>query len=110
MNSFLTHWKSTVTGLLSAAIAILTPIDTLLAANDLSVGAGIHWSTLSPITKVGIGVNTSLAILRGVMGAITKDVGTVPAVIPGQPGIQNVPAHEIPDDPAAKVVIPASDK
>lgn len=100
----LKDWKSTVTGLLSGAIAILAPINLLLGANDLSSGAGIHWSTLSPLTKIGIGVNTVLGICRSIMGIITKDADQVPALVPGQ-GIQNVPAHPEPDDPNAIAVM-----
>lgn len=99
----LKDWKSTVTGILSGTIAFLTPIDALLAANDLSVGAGIHWSTLSTITKIAIGVNATLGICRAWMGIITKDADQVPAQVPGL-GIQNVPAHPVPDDPTAKAI------
>lgn len=101
----LKDWKSTTTGLLSSAIALLTPINGLLAGNDLSSGAGIHWSTLSPITKIALGVNAALAICRGIMGIISKDPDQVPALVPGQ-GIQNVPAHPVPDDPNAIAVVP----
>lgn len=97
-------WKSTAAGILSFLIATLTTVSALLAGNDLSAGGGI--GTVHVATWVVIGVNASLALCRTWVGLITKDADTVTAIVPGQPGIQNVPAHPIPDDPTAKVVVP----
>jgi hypothetical protein len=94
MNTILTHWKSSVSGLLTATLAtsaafLAPPLNTLIPAKWV-----LYLGAAQIIGKVWIGL-------------ISQDAGTVQAVIPGQPGIQTVPSHEIPDDPKA-VVIPAS--
>lgn len=96
-------WKSTAAGILSFLIATLTTVSALLAGNDLSAGGGI--GTVHIATWVVIGVNGALALCRTWVGLITKDADTIPAIVPGQPGVQNVPAHPVPDNPAAKPVL-----
>lgn len=106
MNNFLTHWKSTTAGILSFLITTLTTISALLAGNDLSAGGGI--ATIHKSTEIVIGVNVGLALCRAWLGLITKDAGTVTAVTPANPVPHTELSTEIPIDPKAVVVAPAS--
>jgi hypothetical protein len=42
-----------------------------------------------------------LVVLRVVSGHLQNDAGSTPALVPGVAGVQQVPSHEIPDNPAA---------
>jgi hypothetical protein len=77
-----THWKTTVMGLIGAAIAVLMGITT--------VPAGSKW------------IAYALAGLSALLGSIQKDAGTTEALMPGSLTPQAVPSHEDPDDPTAK--------
>jgi hypothetical protein len=98
MNKFisngLTHWKSTVSGFLT-----ITLITTSVLATLPQVMA--HPKTLGIV----LGVQ---ALAKGYMAWITQDAGTQLAMVPGSATPQAVPSHEIPDQPAAKAVLPAS--
>jgi hypothetical protein len=91
VNNILTHWKSTVSGILTATLAtsaafLAPPLNSLVPAKVI-----LWLGAFQIIGKVWIGL-------------ISQDAGTVQAYIPGQVGVQNVPAHELPDDPKAVVV------
>jgi hypothetical protein len=92
VNNILTHWKSSVSGLLTATLAtsaafLAPPLNTLVSAKViLWVGA------FQIIGKIWIGL-------------ISQDAGTVQAMVPGKEGVQTVPAHELPDDPKAVPVV-----
>lgn len=95
------NWKSTAAGILSFGIATLT---TLLAYQ-------IPMAILNPgqtkmylyFTIIG---NVILALFRAWIGLITQDAGTTLATVPGSPTPQVVPSHEIPNQIAAKAVLP----
>jgi hypothetical protein len=93
VNNLLTHWKSTVSGFLTIT---LTTTTTLLAFPNL----------LKPRTVMIMLVAQALA--KAYMSIITQDAGTVLAQVPGSATPQAVPSHEIPDQAAAKVVLPPS--
>lgn len=73
------NWKTTAQALLSLAIALVVAYTTL--------PAGAKWSVVA------------VALLKASIGFIQKDAGTVTAFT--AEGIQAVPSHEIPNDPAA---------
>lgn len=95
MNNILTHWKSTVSGLLTATLAtsaaLLTP----------------PLNTLIP-PKVVLYLGAAQIIGKVWIGLISQDAGTVMATVPGSSVPVAVPAHELPDDPSAKPVVSAS--
>jgi hypothetical protein len=47
------------------------------------------------------GAGTVLGILRIINGHLQQDAGSQPAFILGQLGVQDMPSHEIPNNPAA---------
>lgn len=54
-------------------------------------------------------VSGTIATLCGIwmirIGHLMKDAGEQAAIVPGQPGVQEVPSHEIPNNPAAIPVV-----
>lgn len=88
MNTFFAHWKSTASGILT----------TTLATSAAFLAPPLN-SLVPPKTVLWIGAAQVIGKIW--ISAITKDAGTVPAIVPGKDGIQQVPAHELPDDPNA---------
>lgn len=84
MQNFWKSPKSTFTGLLGAGIAITIAIIALPAKASAPV--------------------VVLAVLRALIDFTKQDAGTTLAVPPGSDVPQQVPSHEIPDDPNAIVV------
>ena len=87
------NWKSTVSSILTATLAtsaafLAPPLNTLVSAKVI-----LYIGAAQIIGKIWIGL-------------IQQDAGTTLAVVPGNPEPQTVPSHEIPDQPAAKVVLP----
>lgn len=99
MSNIFTHWKTTVSGIMSFVIAA-AGVTTSYAAAQLAVNpaSGKTLVTVSGISTLAAG------IAKAVIGAISQDAGTTQAVVPGQPGIQTVPSHEVPNDPQAIAV------
>lgn len=91
MNTILSSWKSSLTGLLS----FLTTTGLILLAS----GSNILNPTATKYVTLG------LALARGYMALISKDPDKVMAMVPGSPTPQAVSAHPVPDNPAAKPVI-----
>jgi hypothetical protein len=95
MNSALTHWKSTVSGILTTTLAttaafLAPPMNSLISSKHvLWIGA------FQVLGKIWISL-------------ITQDAGTVLAKVPGSSDPQIVPAHSVPDDPKAVAIVPTS--
>jgi hypothetical protein len=89
----LKHWKSTLSGLLTLC---LTTTGAVMAIPDVrSVMSAKLWISLLIVQGVG----------KTWVSLIQEDAGVVEAKVAGEPGTQMVPAHEIPNDPAAVPVI-----
>lgn len=87
------NWKSTASSILTATLAtsaafLAPPLNTLVSAKVI-----LYIGAAQIIGKIWIGL-------------IQQDAGTTLAVVPGNPEPQTVPSHEIPDQSAAKVVLP----
>ena len=82
-DKLLANWKTTAQGLLSLAVVLV------IAYTALPQGA--KWPAIA------------IALLKAAISFLQKDAGTTPAYVPGE-GVQNVPSHEIPNNPAAKPV------
>lgn len=94
MNNILSHWKSTVSGLLTATLAtsaafLAPPLNTLVSAKVI-----LWLGAFQIIGKVWIGM-------------ISQDPDKVMAIVPGNPVPQAVPAHPLPDNPLAVPVTKA---
>lgn len=90
-------WKSTAAGVLSFLVTTLTVVSGILGAGDVN-----NMGTLQTRTYITTGVLLALALCRAWIGLLQKDAGTVLAVTPASPIVpMQVPAHEIPNDPAA---------
>jgi len=88
----LTHWKSTVSGILTTTLAtsaafLAPPLNALVPP------------------KVILWIGAAQIIGKIWIAAITKDAGTTEAVVPGSPIPVSVPSHEVPDSPLAKAVL-----
>lgn len=103
MNNFLTHWKSSLAGVLSFAIVTLMTIMGFLGAGDVNTEG-----VLQNHTKYLAYANIALALCRAWVGFLQSDAGTVTAVTPANPVPHAEPSTEIPIDPKAVVVAPAS--
>jgi hypothetical protein len=95
MQNFLAHWKTTVQGFLSFFI---------VSAITIQVSLGAIQTPSHREIVAGIILNTSLALAKVWISLLQKDAGTVTAVVPNA-GVQQVPAHETPDNPAATPVV-----
>ena len=95
MNQIFVHWKSTVSGLLTASLAT--------SAAFLAPPLNAY---VPP--KVVLWLGAFQIVGKVWIGLISKDAGTVEAIVPGSSTPQSVPAHEIPDNPQAVIVPPAS--
>lgn len=82
--------KTTISSILTAAIGL---IPALMAGGIIQ---GHHMVTAEAVV-------VTCKVLLGAF--IQTDPGRQKAVVPGQ-GVQTVDAHEVPDDPKAKPVIP----
>lgn len=85
------NWKSTVQGFLSLAVIVGLSLQGSLAALAPSP------QTIKVLTYLNIGIGVAKAVL----GVFQHDAGTTTALVPGQSGVQVVPAHEVPNDPDA---------
>jgi hypothetical protein len=90
-----TNWKSTVSSVLTATLAtsaafLTPPLNALVSPKVI-----LYLGAAQIIGKIWIGL-------------LQQDAGTTMAVVPGSSTPQAVPSHEVPDQPAAKVVLPAS--
>ena len=94
MNSIFVHWKSTVSGILTVALATIGP---LIALPNIQ-------TFLSPKTLMIMGAFSVVGKVW--VSLITQDAGVVMATTPGDPTPHAEPAHEVPDSPAAKPVVP----
>jgi hypothetical protein len=102
MKVFLSHWKTSLNGILAFLITSLTIVSGFLGSTDVTNGVGIHAST-----KIAVGITVALALCRAWVGLLQQDSGTVLAVTPQSPIVPvPVPAHEIPDNPQAIPVVP----
>jgi hypothetical protein len=95
VNNILTHWKSSLSGLLTATLAtsaafLAPPLNTMVPAKVV-----LWLGAFQIIGKIWIGL-------------ISQDAGTVLAQVPGSATPKAVPSHEIPDQPSARAVLPAS--
>ena len=88
MATVFTHWKSTAKGIL---IFIITTCGVFTSAQVFN-------------GKAGSAIGLVSALAYAYLGIISKDSGTVEAVVPGNAAPQAVPSHEVPDDPKNKVV------
>lgn len=93
MNTIFAHWKSTLSGVLT----------TTLATSAAFLAPPLN-ALVSPKTVLWLGAFQVVGKIW--IAAITKDAGTVPAIVPGKDGIQQVAAHEVPDD---KTAIPVTE-
>lgn len=87
------HWKSTVSGLLTVSLStsaafLAPPLNALVSAKVV-----LWCSAFQVIGKIWISL-------------ITQDPDKVLATVPGNPVPQAVSAHPVPNDPAAKAVVP----
>lgn len=93
MNNLFTHWKSTVSGILTVTLStsaafLAPPLNSYVSAKIV-----LWCSIFQVIGKIWI-------------SAITQDAGKTLATLPGSSIPVSVPAHEIPDNPAATPVKP----
>jgi hypothetical protein len=102
MGICLKSWKSTASGALSFLIATFTTITAFLAPYLISSPG----STQAVLVKWSAGLTLGTALCRVWIGLIQKDPDVVIATTPGNPVPQEVSAHAVPDDPAAKPVVP----
>jgi hypothetical protein len=81
----LKHWKSTAGGFLTVSLTTSTAILAVPGVNTF----------IQPkhLTFLMIGQ----AVAKVWISLIQEDAGVVEAHVPGQPGTQMVPAHEVPD-------------
>lgn len=100
--NFLTHWKTTVSGILSFLVTTLMTVSGFMGANDVNTEG-----TLQSHTKYAAYVTIALALCRAWIGFLQMDAGTTTAVTPSNPTPHAEPSHEIPDSPAAVPVPPA---
>jgi hypothetical protein len=96
------HWKTSVQGILSFLSVTATAVAGWLV---LQIVLDPAWKGKTSYVYVAGASSLVAALCKAWLGLFQKDAGTVPATLPGVPGVQQVPAHEIPDDPAAKPVI-----
>jgi len=89
MNTILLNWRTSLSGFLSFVIATGAVFTALPPA----------W--LNP--KYSAGLTIAVGLAKAWVGMISKDAGSVEAVVPGK-GVQVVTSHEVPDDPAAEAV------
>lgn len=86
------NWKSTFSGILTATLfttaALLAYPPVLAHPRTVAILGGIQI-----VAKIWVSL-------------ITQDAGTTVAIVPGTPIPQAVPSHEVPDQPAAKAVLP----
>lgn len=87
MNTILSSWKSTVSGILS----FLTTTGVVL----LATGTSFLSSKATTIITIG------LALARAYMGLISQDADKVIVTTPADPTPHVEPAHPVPDNPAA---------
>lgn len=91
MNNILTHWKSTVSGILTVTLSttaafLAPPMSSLISSKwVLWIGA------FQVVGKIWI-------------SSIQQDAGVVVATTPANPTPHAEPAHEVPDAPAAVIV------
>jgi hypothetical protein len=93
MNTILTHWKSSLSGILTATLAtsaafLAPPLNTMVSAKVI-----LWLGAFQIVGKIWIGL-------------ISKDAGTTLAITPGSTTPEAVPSHELPDQPAARAVLP----
>ena len=88
------HWKTTIQGLLSFVVI---------------TGIFIQFQPLPVVPEWfkpwALDAAWFLGFAKFLLAIMQKDAGTVTAVVPGIPGVQSVPSHEIPDSPAAVPVV-----
>jgi hypothetical protein len=94
--------KTTVAGVLSAIATTGATASAALAPYQLTAPSGVA----ARIGYVVMGLTVITAIARVWVGYLTPDADQTPAIPRGGGEPQLVPAHPVPDDPAAKVVIP----
>jgi hypothetical protein len=92
-DSVLTHWKSTVSGILTVTLSttaafLVPPLSALIAPKHV-----LYITAIQAVGKIWIAI-------------ITQDAGTVMATVPGNPEPQAVAAHSVPDNPKATPVLP----
>lgn len=93
---FLTHWKTTVQGILSFVIISAITLQLALA----------QYVQPSPLEiKIGIILNVTLAMAKGILAYFQKDAGVVTAVLPSTGIPTAMASHETPDNPAAKPIV-----
>jgi hypothetical protein len=85
----LKHWKSSASNLLTLGLVTCGAL--------LSVPGVISQKHAAVLMAVQ-------GIAKGWIGLIQEDAGVVEAKVPGESGTQMVPAHEVPNDPAATPV------
>ena len=90
-SNFLTHWKSTASGFLT--IALITTSTLLGFPNVLNQRTTVILLIVQALAKAYIAV-------------ISQDAGTTLATTPGDPTPHAEPSHEVPDQPAARAVLP----
>lgn len=83
-------WKSTFSAYLTIFMTIGAPLTAYLAA----IPNPKPWQV-----EVSGGLTIAVSIAKAIVGHMTQDAGSTPAVVPGQ-GVQVVPSHEVPDNPA----------
>ena len=97
MNNFLTSWKSTASGILNFVAITGAALTTYLSQNP----------TMTASRNV-IGALSLAVMLSNVwLHMITPDADKVTAIVPGGE-TRVVDAHPVPDNPADKAVLPAS--
>lgn len=82
-------WKST----LSAYLTIFFVAGTSLIGYLAKLPNPKPWQLTLSSALTGL-----VAVAKLVLGHMTQDAGTTPAVVPGE-GVQVVPSHEVPNNP-----------
>jgi hypothetical protein len=104
MNTALTHWKTTVNGILAFLITTLTVFSGFLGTIDVT-SSGPSVSSIHVSTWVSVGVTLALALCRAWVGLLQQDAGQTPAIPAGGGPVTLVPSHEIPNDPKATPIL-----
>lgn len=92
MNMILTHWKTTVSSVLTVLIATGTYF---MAVPSTIISQ--KWATIITIV---------VGLAKVWLGLVQQDAGVVVATTPANPTPHAEPAHEVPDSPAAQPVVP----
>lgn len=107
MNAIFGHWKTTLSGSLTALLSLCG----IILSAKMNPNLFPEYSPfISLLSAKEIGYISAVALLgKMYMSAIQKDPDKTMAQLPGQSVPQAVSAHPVPDDPNAKVISPSKE-